>query len=169
MDRKGLLAAQGLLMLTAFAGAAGAADKEDGVEGEGFDRTPIDCILTNRIRRTKVIDDQTVVFEMNGGVYLSNMLDRTCPGLAREKRFLHRTQGRLCDIDMITVLEQWGSSLSEGFTCPLGLFHPITEIEAQELMLGPEEASKRAADVEEVELPPDEAAPAPPPEGEEPR
>lgn len=161
MNRKGSLAAQALLVLTAFAGAGRAADKEEGVEDESFDRTPVDCVLTNRIRRTKVLDDQTVLFELNGGVYLSNMLDGACPGLAREGRFLHETQGRLCDIDTITVLEQWGSSLRAGFTCRLGLFHPITELEAEELLAGPAEAAVRSPEVEEVEVPPDEAAPAP--------
>jgi hypothetical protein len=143
--------------------AVGAAEKEDEVEGEGLDRTPIDCISINRIKRTKVIDDQTVLFEMNGDVFLSNILERTCPGLAREGRFMHETHGRLCDIDTITVLEQWGTSFRDGFTCQLGEFHPITEIEAEELSLGPDVAGEQSPDVEikEVELPPDEASPDP--------
>jgi hypothetical protein len=150
--------------------AAGAAEKEDEVEGEGLDRTPIDCISINRIKRTKVIDDQTVLFEMNGDVFLSNMLERTCPGLAREGRFMHETQGRLCDIDTITVLEQWGTSFRSGFTCQLGDFHPITEIEADELILGPDVVAEQSPDVEikEVELPPDEAPPEPETEALEP-
>jgi len=170
MDRKGLLAGQVFCLVTAFANAGGAAADEEEVEGEDFDRTPVDCVSTNRIKRTKVIDDQTVLFEMNGDAYLSNILDRKCPGLGREKRFMHRTTtGRLCDIDTITVLEQWGSSLSSGFTCALGEFYPITEIEAHELALGPDVAAAQEPDVEvtEVELPPEEAEPAPAPEAAE--
>jgi hypothetical protein len=157
MDRKTFLAAQALLALTAFAGA-GEADEKDDVEGASFDRTPIDCISINRIKRTEVIDDQTILFEMNGDVYLSNILERTCPGLAREERFMHETYGRLCDIDTITVLEQFGTSFRSGFTCQLGEFHPITEIEADELIRGPDVAAEQAPIVEknEVELPPDE-------------
>ena len=170
MARKGLLAAQALLVLAAFAGTGAAAEKEEGIEDQSFDRTPVDCIYTNRIKRTKVIDGQTILFEMNGGVYLANMLDGTCPGLDREQRFMHETQGRLCDIDTITVLEQWAGSLRPGFTCQLGLFHPISEIEANELIQGPEVAAQHAAEVEvkEVELPPDEPAAAPAPEASEP-
>ncbi|HEY7671693.1 MAG TPA: hypothetical protein VIC71_05700 [Gammaproteobacteria bacterium] len=160
MNRKSLLAAQGLLVFTAFAGAGVAAEKEGEVEGEGFDRTPVDCISVNRIKQTKVIDDQTVLFVMNGGVYLSNILTRTCPGLGREKRFMHETNGRLCDIDTITVLEQWGTSFRSGFTCQLGQFYPITEIEADELVLGPEAAGEAPeVEVKEVELPPDATPP----------
>ena len=161
IHRTSLLTAQALLAFTAFAGAGGAAEKEDEVANENFDRTPVDCVSTNRIKRTKVIDDQTVLFEMNGGVYLSNILDNTCPGLGREKRFMYATHGRLCDIDTITVLEQWGSSFRDGFTCRLGSFHPITEIEAEELIRGPEAAAEQAPEVEvrEVELPPDGAPP----------
>jgi hypothetical protein len=144
-----------------FATGAGADEKEDEVAGESFDRTPIECISVNRIRRTEVIDDQTVLFEMNGGVFLSNILDKECPGLGREKRFIHETYGRLCDVDTITVLEQWGSSFRDGFTCRLGEFYPITEIEAEELIRGPEVTAEQAPEVEvkEVELPPDEAEP----------
>jgi hypothetical protein len=162
MDRKGLLAVQTLLVLTAFATGVGADDEPDDVEGANFDRTPVDCIYTNRIKRTKVIDAQTVLFEMNGDTYLTNMLDRACPGLGREKRFMHATYGRLCDIDTITVLEQWGSSLSQGFTCQLGPFYPITELEAEELLAGPEVAAERAeVEIKEVELPPEETEAAP--------
>jgi hypothetical protein len=163
MDRKILLTAQALLVFMAFAGSGRADEKEDEVAGEGFDRTPVDCISVNRIRRTEVIDDQTVLFEMNGDVYLSNILDKECPGLGREKRFIHETYGRLCDVDTITVLEQWGTSFRNGFTCRLGKFHPITEIEAEELTREPEVAEEQAPEVEvkEVELPPDEAPPDP--------
>jgi hypothetical protein len=159
MNRRSLLAAQALLLLTAVAGAD---ENDEEIVGESFDRTPIDCVSVNRIRRTEVIDDQTVLFEMNGDVYLSNILERECPGLDREKRFMHETYGRLCDIDTITVLEQWGSSFRSGFTCGLGKFHPITEVEAEELIRGPEVAED-APDVEvnEVELPPDDPSPDP--------
>jgi hypothetical protein len=164
-NRKSLLAAEASLVFAAFAIAGWADEKDDEaaakdeVTDAAFDRTPIDCVSVNRIRRTEVIDDQTVLFEMNGDVYLSNILERDCPGLDREKRFMHETYGRLCDIDTITVLEQWGNSFRDGFTCRLGKFHPITEIEAEELMRDPEVAEEAPeVEVKEVELPPDEAA-----------
>jgi hypothetical protein len=166
MNRRNLSAAQAFLVFTVFAGAGVADEKDDDVAAtddeaaaESLDRTPIDCVSVNRIRRTEVIDDQTVLFEMNGDVYLSNLLEQKCPGLDREKRFMHETYGRLCDVDTITVLEQWGTSFREGFTCRLGKFHPITEIEAEALKRGPEVVEDAPeVEVNEVELPPDEAA-----------
>jgi hypothetical protein len=162
MYRKNLLAAQAAVFFAALATVCGADEKEDEGAGESLDRTPLDCVSVNRIERTEVIDDQTVLFEMNGDVYLSNILERECPGLVREDRFIYETYGRLCDIDTITVLEQWGSSLSQGFTCQLGPFYPITELEAEELLAGPEVAAERAeVEIKEVELPPEETEAAP--------
>jgi len=155
------------LLLTISALPALAADEDE--ETQSLDRTPQDCISTNRIRETKVINDTTIVFEMRGGDYYSNILERECPGLERHKRFMHETSGgRLCDIDTITVLEQWAGGLSRGFTCQLGAFHPITEVEAQDLILGPDEAAATENDIEikDVELPPGENEPVPAPESD---
>ena len=38
---------------------------------------------------------------------------------------------RLCDSDLITVLEQFGVGLREGFSCRLGMFYPIPYEEAE--------------------------------------
>jgi hypothetical protein len=148
----------------------GAADDEAGDEIEAkeifvddsLDRTPQDCVTTGRIRETDVIDDRTIVFWMRGGQVFSNILERACPGLGRHKRFMHETRGgRLCEIDTITVLEQWAGSISRGFTCGLGQFHPITALEAEDLVLGPDAAASRSdVEVKEVELPPEDRAPA---------
>jgi hypothetical protein len=153
-----------MLLLTIGASQVAADEDEDAA---ALDRTPRDCIGTNRIRSTEVIDDQTIVFEMRGGLYYSNILERECPGLANHDRFQYRTTGgQLCDIDTITVLEQWGGSFRSGFTCQLGGFHPITELEAEDLIAGPDEAAAIDNDVEvkEVDLPPGESEPAPPAE-----
>lgn len=142
---------------SAAAAAAAAAD---------IDRDPQTCISTTSIDRTEVIDDQTVVFFMRGTRVFTNRLSRSCPGLARENRFMYRTQSnRLCSNDTITVLESRGG-LQAGFTCGLGPFYPVTREEAERLTrpetLAPE------AEFEVIELPeqPDDAAapaaPAPP-------
>jgi len=138
------------------------ADEDEDAEGEGLDRTPQDCIATNRIRGTDVVDDRTILFAMRGGQHYTNILERECPGLERHKRFMHETTGgRLCDIDTITVLEQWTGRLTPGFTCRLGQFHPITAVEAQDLRMGPDEAAAIDNDIEvkEVVLPPGEDEP----------
>ena len=69
----------------------------------------------------------------------------------------------MCDIDTVTVLEQWGSRLSNGFTCALGEFHPIPAEEVEELLR--DEDGKRvtpnAIEVEKGDLPDDDDAAAP--------
>jgi hypothetical protein len=133
---------------------------------ETIDRTPQTCITTTTIDRTKVIDDRTVLFYMRGKRVYLNYLPRKCPGLEREERFLYRSNGgRLCDIDSLTVLEQWGGRLSPGFTCQLGAFHPMSDEEAAALTrLG--EAPRDVIEAEPVELPPSEDGQAAP--GEQP-
>lgn len=143
-----------LLAATLLASAARAQD-----EGT-FDRTPDDCIAVQSIDRTDVIDDNTILFFMRGKKVYRNYLPRKCPGLERNERFSYQVTGnRLCDIDTVTVLEQWGSRLSSGFTCSLGAFHPIPPEEVEELvLLSKQEGRKRdAIDVEEVDLPEDDA------------
>ena len=54
-------------------------------------------------------------------------LPRECPGLERNDRFAYEARNsQLCDVDVITVLEQIGVSLTPSFTCRLGEFIPIT-------------------------------------------
>ena len=125
-----------------------------------FDRTPVECITVSAIDRTDVIDDQTIIFFMRGKKIFRNYLPRKCPGLERHERFAYQpTSNRLCDIDTVTVLEQWGGRLTNGFTCPLGEFHPIPLEEIEELKLDAEgnRANPNVIDVEEVELPEDDA------------
>jgi hypothetical protein len=96
-----------------------------------FDRTPTDCLSTLRIDRTEVLDDQTIVFYMrNRKVAYRNYLPNKCPGLERAGRFMYTVRSsRLCKVDLITVLEQWGVGFQPGFTCKLGDFHPLSPAE----------------------------------------
>ena len=130
---------------------------EEAPEEDGFDRTPEKCVSVQRIDRTEVIDDQTIVFYMRGNEVYRNYLTRNCPGLERAGKFMYRITGnRLCGIDTITVLEQIGSRLDRGFTCGLGEFHPITEEEVADLELAKERGiagESDAIEVEAVELP----------------
>jgi len=114
--------------------AASAAAAARAPSADDLDRTPHDCVILSDIRQTVVIDDQTILFYMRGGkkpVY-RNYLAHQCPNLGREGRFAYQTPiGRLCNIDLITVLQQLGPSLGPGFTCRLGDFFPITYEEAE--------------------------------------
>jgi hypothetical protein len=102
---------------------------------EDFDRTPADCVVTTSIDRTQAVDDRTILFFMHGKKVYRNYLPRKCPGLERQNRIMYKTRGnRLCDVDTITVLEQWGARLEPGFTCGLGKFVPITQEEVDDLV-----------------------------------
>ncbi|MBN1240266.1 MAG: hypothetical protein JXB36_17315 [Gammaproteobacteria bacterium] len=131
------------------AGLQSAAAQDDG--DASIDRAPERCITLPRLDRTEVIDDRTIIFHMRGGAIFLNHLSRECPGLEREERFMYSpTSTRLCDVDTITVLENRGFGFTRGFTCSLGLFHPITELELVELR-DPQERGEDGAGGFEVE------------------
>jgi hypothetical protein len=118
----------------AGADAAPAANAAADAKADDFDRTPKDCIVPSNIKETAVIDDSTILFYMRGGSKITyrTALPHECPNLARENRFAYKTtMNRLCDSDLITVLEQFGVGLHEGFTCRLGMFYPIPYEEAE--------------------------------------
>lgn len=129
-----------------------------------FDRTPQDCITVSRIDQTEALDDQNILFRMRGNQVFRNHLPRKCPGLERENRIAYRTSaGRLCSIDTITVLEQFGVGFRDGFTCRLGEFVPLSPAEVEELEAREEgRAGQSAIETSEVEAEPaegeDEAA-----------
>jgi hypothetical protein len=88
----------------------------------------VDCIPLQRVDRTEVLDDRSIVFHMRGREAFLNQLERDCPGLNREKRFMYEVRGaQLCNVDTISVLEDWGVGVARGFTCPLGPFQKVSE------------------------------------------
>jgi hypothetical protein len=101
-----------------------------------LDRTPRDCIIVSSIDQTEALDDQNLIFHMRGDRAFRNHLPRRCPGLERENRIAYQTTGgRLCSIDTITVLEQFGVGFRNGFTCRLGEFVPLSPEEIEDLDL----------------------------------
>lgn len=109
-------------------------------EDFAIDREGERCINTRNIRSTDILDERTILFRMRGGDYFVNYLRNDCPSLVREERFSYRSSGgRLCQVDMIRVLEQFGGFIQEGMSCGLGAFYPVTEEEADFLALAPEE------------------------------
>ena len=141
--------------LLAPASASAQDDDEGGFdqdEVDTFDRTPVDCVSLNRVRRTEVIDDRTILFHLRGGDILRNYLPDTCPNLKREERFGYSTGvRRLCSIDTITVLER---NRIGGFTCRLGPFYPMLPEELVELREGPSRTEVTPVEVPDEE--PDE-------------
>jgi hypothetical protein len=135
-----------------------------------FNRTPRDCVITQSIARTDILDDQTIIFYMRGkNIAYRNYLPKKCPGLKRWDRFgYHVTAGRLCSIDLITVLENSivGVGFDQGFTCRLGDFHPLSPEDIESLKIEKEGGPRPdAVKTKPVEVPPaansDSGAPPP--------
>jgi hypothetical protein len=118
-----LLALSALVFAAAPSAAGPPRDKQPIATPSG---KPIECVRLNQIRNTIVRDDATIDFVMRGGKVYRNRLDGgSCPELGFEERFLYKTSfGELCSLDTITVLRSPG--LSQGATCGLGKFQPVT-------------------------------------------
>ena len=133
-------------------------------KADDFDRTPKDCITPSNIKETAVVDDSTILFYMRGGSKITyrTSLPHECPNLAHENRFAYKTtMNRLCDSDLITVLENYGFGLREGFTCRLGMFYPIPYEEAELLRKEHDKPNSTRGGVktQPAEVPPKSAAP----------
>lgn len=90
---------------------------------------PVNCVQTNRIRSTNIVDDQTIDFRMSNGTIFRNTLPNRCPGLASADAFSYRTsQAQLCSVDVIRVLNTGGGPRF-GATCGLGQFVPVKPAE----------------------------------------
>lgn len=90
------------------------------------------CLSLSTIDRTDVVSDRGILFYTRSGDIYLNKLPHRCPGLAFEKSFMYRTSvGQLCDLDIITVLDDIGFGLTSGVSCGLGQFYPVSETEAQ--------------------------------------
>lgn len=167
----GLRLTAGLLPLLAGATAVGQDDAE-----AAFDRTPQDCLLVSRIDETEALDDQNILFRLRGNRVYRNTLPRKCPGLLRENRISYSTStARLCNIDTITVLEEYGVGLRPGFTCRLGEFVPLSPAEVEDLEFREKgQPGQAAIETSEVELEGDDEtaesdeSEAPPPGSAEP-
>ncbi len=108
------------------------------------------CVSLQSIRKTRIVDDQTIIFYMRGGDVFVNSLPRRCPGLKRAGAYSYATSlSRLCNTDIIRVLETFGSAFPRpAAACGLGFFSPSSE-EAIDLMLNePPEVNPEAVQPE---------------------
>ncbi len=129
------------LGLIALASTSYADDEEDNFD----DILPEDCISVRAIKDTDIVDDQTILFNMRGDKIFRNNLDHKCRGLKREESFMYESKtGKLCDIDIIKVLDDFSGVTTNGVrpqmigtSCFLGKFYPISE-EAAAILLGGE-------------------------------
>ncbi|HHQ14282.1 MAG TPA: hypothetical protein ENK16_04595 [Chromatiales bacterium] len=143
-----------MLLAGAPANADTSMDTEPVVEPES-------CVSVARIRRTRIVDDSTILFYMNGGEIFVNHLPRRCPGLRINDAFGYETSlSVLCNVEVIHVLRNIGGDLVRGPTCGLGMFEPVTADQADALLAGPGAEPKPV--VPEIEPGPEaESAPEP--------
>jgi hypothetical protein len=86
----------------------------------------VDCLQLSNIRESRVRSDSVIDFRTNGNKWYRNTLPNSCPSLGFEERYSHRTSiNQLCSVDIIRVLQSYGSGLQEGAGCGLGKFQPI--------------------------------------------
>lgn len=122
---------------------------------ESAESESLRCINARTIRRTHVINDNYVVFWVQGRRLYLNALSSTCNGLSRDRRFSFETTTRsLCARDKIRILKESGGGFYEGRACSLGRFQPMTEegllAFIAERTKAPEAAEVTSAEVEEV-------------------
>ncbi len=133
------------ILITTASSVTFASDDSDEKAQEGSKR----CVSLARIKRTDVVDDQNILFYMNGRKVYLNKLPHKCHGLARADAFMYRTSmSQLCDLDIITVLNNIGFGFMRGPSCGLGTFS-IDKERAKELKGQKAPGSERIEPVEE--------------------
>lgn len=110
-------------------------------EPHGADK-PVHCLSTLRIRSSDVLSHRFILFRMTDRTAYINELSHPCPGLSSNDPFMYRTSiGQLCDLDIVTVLENSGFGLMPGASCGLGMFKPIDGSGIKDLKQGLKDGS----------------------------
>lgn len=79
------------------------------------------CVTLNRIRTSRVIDDNHILFIMKGKKAYLNTLPHRCSRLGFERSFSYKVSfNQLCNVDIITVFDSTGGI--QGPSCGLGKF-----------------------------------------------
>ena len=92
------------------------------------------CLSISRIKDIDIIDDQTLIFKMNGRKMYLNELPHRCPGLSRNETIMYRTStSQLCDLDVITLLNSMGRGYMPGASCGLGRYSLISDLQLKAL------------------------------------
>lgn len=116
-----------LLLLSFLAGTATAADTRYG-------HKPLRCLSLTNIRQITILDNQHIVFDTNDDGHYLNALPYPCSSLRRSRAIMYRTSlSRLCDLDIITVLDDVGPGFRPMGSCGLGVYEPVDHDELREL------------------------------------
>lgn len=128
---KKLILGLATLAIATTAGAFGPAERRAKALAayEPTAEEPVNCIDVRSIDSTKILAGNIIDFKMRGGKVYRNTLPMSCPSLMSEDRFSYRVStGRLCNVDIIRVLHDYGGNLQEGAGCGLGRFQPMQKV-----------------------------------------
>jgi hypothetical protein len=130
--------------------ASALADEDPDERGTSKPEGAENCVSLAAIRKTRIVDDQTIIFYMRGDNIFINRLPRKCNGLKRGDGYSYETSlTQLCNTDIIRVLQRFGGALPRPQNaCGLGFFQPTTA-EAVDLLINePPEVDPEAAEPE---------------------
>jgi hypothetical protein len=83
------------------------------------------CLDSSRIKETRILDNQTILFEMRGGEFYINRLPVKCSSLKIAGGFSYSTSiDKLCKQDIIKVVEPGSAPAG---TCSIGEFVELKE------------------------------------------
>jgi len=137
--------------LLACSGFAWAEDDQDEMPQRPGTR---DCISLAGLDRTRVVNDDTILFYMKGKMVYANTLPRTCRGLKRTDALSYSTSlSSLCNVDIISGLRRSAGSFYPAVRCGLGMFVPIEADEIALLLAEPELKPEPALADPEIEAP----------------
>ena len=92
---------------------------------------PQDCIAPRRVRSVEHVGNHSILFYQTGNQVWRSRLRRRCAALRRGVVLSYESRaGRLCAGDMIKVLDNFGSELTQVGICVLGEFDYLTEEQA---------------------------------------
>jgi len=110
-----------LAMILSIWAAAGAA-----VEPETAEPAKT-CLSLWMIDDIDILDSQNIAFHMKNGDYYLNRLPQNCPMLDRTRAIMYQTPlTSLCNMDIITVLDNVAGGFHSMGSCGLGKYHPAT-------------------------------------------
>jgi hypothetical protein len=95
---------------------------------------PERCVQLSRVKSTEILSNHQVLFKMLDGKLYVNSLPYPCPGLRPEVPLLYRTSiDKVCNVDVVTVLEPLGGGFYPSGSCGLGKFEPVDKGEVAQL------------------------------------
>lgn len=104
------------------------------------------CIPARSIRRTEVLDDQHIVFELPSKKYYLVQFERACHMMRPDSTIIYEPRGsQLCRMDFVRVYDSF-SPASIGPPCSIPGFYPVT---AEQIVLLKETLkAKRKAEID---------------------